>query len=136
MAVFGGRRITRTGIIFIIGIVVLGGLVTGGIFLVKNHGEAVRRDQAIKIAEQSLEDQSKIAAEQSSATKPESGSIDSPGTAAEEAKPSTATSGSDSATLPATGFDDANVIGRTAMIAILALSIAYYVSSRRALSAL
>ena len=136
MATFGGWRLTQTGIVFIVGILILGGLVTGGIFLVKNHGEAVRRDQAVKIAEQSLEDQSKIAAQQNKSTEPDSESINSTGTPAEESKPSVSPSGSQSAVLPETGFDDTNVIERTAIIAILALSIAYYVSSRRALNTL
>ena len=56
MTLFGGWRITRAGILFIVGVLVLGAIVTGGIFLVKNHGEAVRRDEAIKIAEQTLKD--------------------------------------------------------------------------------
>lgn len=51
-------RITRAGVALTVGIIVVTGLIIGGLFLVKNQGEQARRDEAIKIAEQKLEDQS------------------------------------------------------------------------------
>jgi hypothetical protein len=148
MAVFGGRRLTRTGLLFVIGIIVLGGLVTGGIFLVKNHGEVVRRDQAVKIAETNLKDQSKAP----TATQPVNGGTadkdqtNKAGTGASSApsadtgtntNPNTNTntntaSSSDTSALPVTGPDDLLIFGRTIIVAILAFSVVSYVASRRA----
>lgn len=51
-------RITRAGVALTVGIIVVTGLIIGGLFLVKNQGEQARRDEAIKIAEQNLEEQS------------------------------------------------------------------------------
>jgi lysozyme family protein len=139
MAVFGGWRITRAGVLFIVGILVLGGLVTGGIFLVKNHGEAVRHDQAVKIAEQNLKDQSQTSTQP--VTTDTSSNSDQTNTATTDSNSttntdtSTATTGTDATTLPETGVDGLQVLGQTVIIAIVALSVAYYVSSRRALRA-
>lgn len=147
MAVFGGWRLTRAGIFFVIGILVLGGLVTGGIFLVKNHGEAVRRDQATKIAEQNLKDQSQTAAHPATATgSNNAGGTDKTGTNTSTTNTSTtdtSANGTSSTTatnnasqLPVTGINDLQFIGQAAILALLALSAAYYVSSRRAARAL
>ena len=51
-------RVTRAGVGLIIGIIVLAGLVWGGLYLVKERGEAARRDETLKIAEQKLKDES------------------------------------------------------------------------------
>jgi len=137
MALLGGWRLTRTGALFVIGILVLGGLVTGGVFLVKNHGEAVRRDQAVKIAEQNLEDKSKevstpIAttpeASQPDTTKP--GQTSTPGT--HTGTDTTVVASAGAAQLPQTGVDAVQGIQQLAVVTILALSVAFYVSSRRA----
>ncbi|MDB5180112.1 MAG: hypothetical protein JWN12_744 [Candidatus Saccharibacteria bacterium] len=135
MAVLGGWRLTRAGVLFIVGILVLGGLVTGGIFLVKNHGEAVRHDQAVKVAEQNLKDQSQTATQPTNT----SGSSDSTNagttnTAGTDTSTSSTTAAGNSSTteLPVTGIDDLQVLGRAAILAVLALSAAYYVTSRRA----
>lgn len=161
MAVFGGRRLTRTGLLFVIGIIVLGGLVTGGIFLVKNHGEAVRRDQAVKIAEANLKDQSKQPTSTQPVTTGTSSTPDSsqttgsgtgtgtgsgatttaaaPGgpnttstSTSPTSNPDTSTKGaSNASSLPVTGPNDFQSLGRTIIIAIVAFSVAFYVSSRR-----
>lgn len=133
MAAFGGWRLTRAGILFIIGILVLGGLVTGGVFYVKNHGEAVRRDQAVKIAEQNLEDQSKTETKtttntdkdqnQGSATPSAQGGTDT--TTVASTNPGTSA-------LPETGIDDLQVLGTSAVLAVVAFSVVSYVMSRRA----
>lgn len=132
MAVFGrlsGWRLTRTGVLFVIGIIVLGGLVTGGIFLVKNHGEAVRRDQAVKIAEQNLKDQSQTSTQPVNASdSSNSGNTDTTNTTGTTAT----TDAGSAAALPVTGIDEMQFLGRVAMLAVLALSAAYYVASRRA----
>lgn len=140
MVVFGGRRLTRTGLLFVIGIIVLGGLVTGGIFLVKNRGEAVRRDQAVKIAEANLKDQSKTP----TATQPVNGGTaekDQTNTAGTGTSATTSTDtgtsdktgvGSDASALPVTGPDDVLMFGRSMIVAILVFSVVSYVASRRA----
>ncbi|HEY8992595.1 MAG TPA: hypothetical protein VIM37_01960 [Candidatus Microsaccharimonas sp.] len=142
MAIFGGWRLTRAGILFIIGIIVLGGLVTGGIFLVKNHGEAVRRDQAVKIAEAKLKEDSKT----QTATQPvntdttdtdktsTSGTDTNTDTATAPATDSGAAAGSDATALPVTGPDDLLIFGRTMIVAIVAFSVVSYIASRRAVS--
>ena len=150
MAAFRGWRLTRTGILFVVGILVLGGLVTGGIFLVKNHGEVVRRDQAVKIAEQNLKTQSNKPSQPTNASNGgDSNSTDkskdttgTPGTAGTAgtsgadanngAAPTTATT--NSSELPVTGINDLQLIEQAAIMAVVALSVAYYVASRRAAS--
>lgn len=51
-------RITRAGVGLTIGIIILGLVVLGGLYLVKQRGEQARRDQAIQVAQQNLESQS------------------------------------------------------------------------------
>jgi len=128
MATLGRLRVTRAGILFIVGVLILGILVTGAIFLVKNRGEAVRRDQAIQIAEQNLKDQS--AATSAADTDDEGADVppsDSTDTATDTTTVATTTPAETE--LPQTGPESA---GNIAIVAILALSIAFYVASRRA----
>ena len=131
MAVFGGWRLTRAGILFVIGILVLGGLVTGGIFLVKNHGEAVRRDEAVKVAEQNLKDKSEVESKPIATSTPDDSSTNSAnngGSAAETTTPPATTPATSE--LPQTGPADG--LMNTLIVAMLALSVGFYVSSRRA----
>lgn len=144
MAVLGGYRLTRTGVLFIVGILVLGGLVTGGIFLVKNHGEAVRHDQSVKIAEQNLKDQSQTSTQPvNGSTGDNSGetgsSTDTPSTTGTGTTTTTApdtTATTNPGQLPVTGIDDLTFAGQAAVLAILALSTAYFIASRRAVQQL
>lgn len=137
MAVFGGYRITRTGILFIAGILVLGGLVTGGIFLVKNHGEAVRHDQAVKIAEQNLKDQSQTPT-QTTNSNDNSGETGASTNTGSTSGTSTTTDTSTTATtntateLPVTGINPVQFIEQAAILAAITLAVAYFVTSRRA----
>ncbi|MFZ2126212.1 MAG: hypothetical protein WAV04_01755 [Candidatus Microsaccharimonas sp.] len=118
MSIFNGWRITRAGVVFVAGIIILAGLVFGGIWLVNQRGEQARRDEAIKIAEQQLQEQSEVAAETNSEP-----------VQAEETQTNTATSTSaNAAELPATGPELMQLLA----IALLALSVGYYVTSRRA----
>ncbi len=135
MAMLSGWRVTRVGILFVIGVIVLGGLVVGGIYLAKHRGEQVRRDQAIAIAEKNLTSQSAMTPSTTAAPSTES-SDKSPaathvGTAATgaSASGSVASTGSAAAQLPQTGFDG---VGRLVIVTILSLSVAFYVASRRA----
>ena len=135
MAMFSGWRVTRVGIVFVIGVIVLGGLVVGGIYLAKHRGEQVRRDQAIAIAEKNLTSQSAITPSTATAPSTESSNTSSDathvGTAATDANTSgsTTSTGSTTAQLPQTGFDG---IERLVVVTILSLSVAFYVASRRA----
>lgn len=128
MAILGGWRLTRAGVLFVIGILVLGGLVTGGIFLVKNHGEAVRRDEAVKVAEQNLKDQSEVATQPiASDTSKDNDKTDTKPAETVIAAQTQATE------LPETGpSGPLNVL----IVTILALSVSFYVASRRAVSRL
>jgi FtsZ-interacting cell division protein ZipA len=114
MPMFNGWRLTRTGVLFVIGIIVLAGLVFGGIVLVRERGEQARRNEAIKVAEQSLKDESEVAV-----------------TPVEEkpaAEESTAMQSQTTTELPQTGPELTGLIAVT----ILSLSAAFYVTSRRA----
>jgi len=132
MAMLGGWRLTRTGILFVIGVVVLAGLVFGGIVLVRQRGEQVRRDEAVKVAEQNLKEQSEVAttpAEESAASESEAEAA-----AAQEAAENAAGSNAAASAigqLPETG--PADDFGRIIAVTILATSVAFYVSSRRSL---
>jgi hypothetical protein len=124
MAIFNGWQITRAGVVFVIGILVLAGLVFGGIWFVNERGEQARRDEAIKIAQQQLEEQSEVATETNTGTVP----VDEE----EENGPVPSSSGEERVELPETGPEIVHILAVTA----LALSAAYYVSSRRALARL
>ncbi|RWZ78532.1 MAG: hypothetical protein EOT05_02160 [Candidatus Microsaccharimonas sossegonensis] len=160
MAVFGGYRITRTGIFFIVGMLLLGGLVTGGVLLVKNRGEAVRNDQAVKIAAQNLKDQSQAVPQTTSTTNNSAGtgtgsSTSTPNatnTPATNTNAATNTAGTNinpggntntnaggtsppttnnASELPVTGIDGVQFVEQAAILAAVALSVTYFVSSRR-----
>jgi hypothetical protein len=145
MAAFGGWRLTRSGVVFIVGILVLGGLVTGGVFLVKNHGEAVRHDQAVKIAEQNLKDQSKTGTQPTDTASSDgsngsntTNNADKTSTAGTNTATTTTTAsnanGSNASQLPVTGIDDFQVLGTSTVLALLAFSVVSYLLSRRATS--
>ncbi|MBC7459707.1 hypothetical protein H7200_03285 [Candidatus Saccharibacteria bacterium] len=132
-----GLRITRAGIIFVVGIIVLAGLVFGGVMIAKNRGEQVRRDEAVKIAEQTLKDQSEAiateAVDDTSTTTAGSTGGSTTTAGATNTTGSTdviATTGTAPAQLPETG--PASDLARLAIVTILAVSIAVYVASRRA----
>jgi len=127
MSVFSGWRITRTGIIFVLGIIVLVGLVFGGIWLVRERGEQARRQEAVKIAEQNLESQSQAPAENEAQTSTET--VSAPTTNTETQQTAT-TAATPSNGLPETGPGD---ITQVIVVAILALAAGYYLTSRRAL---
>lgn len=51
-------RITQSGVALTVGIIILTALIVGGLFWVKQSGEQARRDEAVKIAEEKLEEES------------------------------------------------------------------------------
>lgn len=52
-------HITRTGVALTVGVIILGLAALGGLYAVKQHGEQARRDEAIAIAQQQLESESR-----------------------------------------------------------------------------
>jgi hypothetical protein len=117
MAIFGGWRITRAGIVFIGGIIVLAALIWGGIWLVRERGEQARRDEAVKVAQENLEEQSGTITETVTNDEEEQ----------TEASTQTPQPSAPAAELPATGGS----FGALVAITALALAGAYYASSRR-----
>jgi len=51
-------RITGAGVALTVGIIVVTGLIIGGFFWARESGEQARRDEAVQIAEENLEEQS------------------------------------------------------------------------------
>ena len=49
------RQVTRAGVGLVVGIIILGALVLGGLWLVRERGEQARREEAINIADQQLQ---------------------------------------------------------------------------------
>lgn len=52
-------HITRAGVALTVGIIIVTGLIIGGFFWARHSSEQARRDEAIKIAQQNLENASK-----------------------------------------------------------------------------
>lgn len=125
MAIFNGWQITRTGVVFVIGIIVLVALVFGGIWLVRDRGEQTRRQEAAKIAQENLESQSEAPTDTSTATN--SGAVAPPDTTETESQP-TVSAAATSNELPQTGAD----VSHVAILSLLVLAAAYYATSRRA----
>jgi hypothetical protein len=119
MALFGGWRLTRTGILFFVGLVVLIALVVGAIWWVRERGEQVRREEAIQVAEETLTEQS---------NNPVAISPSEPEADEEESSQATPTSSE----LPATGPELSALLA----VGMLAIVSSYYVASRRALARL
>jgi Flp pilus assembly protein TadB len=112
MAIFNGWRITRAGIIFVAGLVILAGLVFAGVYWVAQRGEQARREEAIQVAEQNLEQQSDPIAQEETNNGPVAVNEDT------EEQPEA---------LPETGTELVGLLAVTA----LALATGYYVQSRR-----
>lgn len=51
-------RVTRSGVALTVGIIIIGLLVLGGLYIVKQRGEQARREDAIQVAQENLESQS------------------------------------------------------------------------------
>lgn len=114
MPIFNRWQITRTGVVFVVGVILLVAVVFGGIWIVNQRGEQARRNEAIKIAEQNLENDSKVAGDTSVTQSTPDTTVD--------------THSDSSVELPKTGADLNQVI----IVTILALAVAYYLTSRRA----
>jgi len=121
-------RVTRAGVGLIIGIVILGLIVLGGLYFVKERGEQARRDEAIKIAEQNLESQS----ENGALTPPDSDTdkTDTTSTPAAEQPGSDVSTAMPAGELPQTGSADFMPL---IAVGLLSFATASYVASRRTL---
>lgn len=131
-------RITQAGVALTVGIIIVTGLIIGGLFWVKQGGEQARRDEAVKIAQQNLEEQTK---------KDTTAETEDPDKRPTEATPSenqesapaedkavnpsagNSDAGRQVAELPQTGIADQ--LARMTILALLSFSVASYVSSRR-----
>lgn len=135
-------RISQAGVALTVGIIIVTGLIIGGFFLVKNSGEQARRDEAIRIAEQNLEEQSgddvAIVEEESEDKQHENmGHDDANTSVSEPAEGNTpsdeATSEDDSAQaateLPRTGTGEQ--VSSIVALTLLTFSVTSYVASRR-----
>jgi len=52
------RQVTRAGVGLVVGIIILGALVLGGLYLVRERGAQARREEAITVADQQLQAES------------------------------------------------------------------------------
>lgn len=120
MAIFSGWRITRAGIVFVLGILVLAGLVFGGIWVVRERAEQARRDEAIQIASENLQEDSEEVVAPADEEAPVPDEED------EGASPSETPAPTEE--LPATGGELSGLLAVT----VLSLAGALYVTSRRA----
>lgn len=136
-------RITRAGVALTVGIIVVTGLIIGGLFLAKNQGEQARRDDAIRIAEQNLEEQSSEGVslgggESNTETTQSEESTESAGEGSTSTESSSEAASGDVAStsaaeeLPATGPADVTALLVIGLITFAGVS---YFRSRRALLA-
>jgi len=134
-------RVTQAGVALTVGIIIVTGLIIGGFFIVKNNAETARRDEAIKIAEQNLEEQSgnNVALNEgdSESNSNESTSSDDATKSDDAANESTDTSsaggnaGSSApvSELPQTG--PADQLASLVVMALLTFSVVSYIGSRQ-----
>lgn len=127
MANINRQAVIRVGALVLVALVAAG-LIISVILFVKNRGEQARRDEAIKIAnEQAAEEDTPAPTDESTSE----GTVNP-----DETQEETATESDDEPViadadeLPATGAGDA--VLQLVAVSMLALSISFYVSSRRA----
>lgn len=118
-------RITRAGVGLTVGIIILAAGVLGGLYYVQQRGEQARREEAIQIAEENLQEQSdqdialnEPQADSESSNPPSEDGIDGSGEQG-------------TSELPQTGAE-----GTVFVVAVAGLTFAVtgYVASRRALA--
>jgi len=129
MAIYNGWRITRAGVVFVAGIIVLAALVFGGIWLVRERGEQARRAEAVAIAEQNLQAESEATPPAETGSEEASSTTETTETGVAVTEGTQAVAGTDATELPATGADLSSLV----IVTIVSLAISYFVASRRAL---
>jgi len=132
-------RLTRAGVALTVGIIVVTGLIIGGLFLVKHAGEQARYDEATKIAQQKLEDESNkdVALnsgddEKSTETKTENGANNGAESGASQQADDGASGEQQATELPQTGPAE-DGLATLVIVGVLAFAAASYWRSRRAL---
>ena len=140
-------RITRAGVALTVGIIVVTGLIIWGLFWIRGAGEQARQDEAMKIAQQQLEEESRndVALNDGDEEKANENESQSSGenstsnNSSEESASnqtssgtsSTSTSGGTASELPQTGAGD---VAPAFILALLTFSVASYVVSKRNLT--
>ena len=127
------RQVTRAGVGLVVGIIILGLLVLGGMWLVRERGEQARREEAINIADQQLQAQS----DEDIAIKPDDTSSDAPAkpepsattgqTETQNNSPVTSNPPAAATELPQTGPGAISIVG----IGLLSFAVASFVHSRK-----
>ena len=145
------RNVTRAGVGLVVGIIILGLLVLGGLWLVRERGEQARRAEAINIAEQQLQSDSdqEVAIDTEDATEKETDTPPvkeeesapapapvTPTTPTEATKPEGQTAApapsaqpEEATVLPQTGPDAFSILG----LGILSFAVLSYIHSRKLL---
>jgi FtsZ-interacting cell division protein ZipA len=126
------RNVTRAGVGLVVGIIILGLLVFGGLWLVNQRGEQARREEAITIADQQLQSESneEVAIDTSNGTNaPEAESETNPTAPQPNNGAAAAPAPAAAHELPQTG-PEASVV----MIGVLAFAVASFVHSRKLVS--
>lgn len=123
-------RVTRSGVALTVGIIIIGLLVLGGLYVVKQRGEQARREDAIQVAQENLESQSS----QNGALNPGTDSSDTATTPRDDGDRSQQmpTGGNSNAAtpgeLPATGPTE---VASLFAVALLSFSMVAYAQSRK-----
>jgi len=129
------RTVTRAGVGLVVGIIILGLLVLGGLWLVRERGEQARREEAITIADQQLQAES----DEGVALNTDEGANEKPAEPAPtEESPATASPTDNSAArqpssateLPQTGPEVASVV----VVGILSFALMSFIRSRKLVS--
>lgn len=133
MARFNGWRLTRAGIVFIIVVALLAVAVFAGLKYAQQRGEQVRRDEAAEIARETQDQPTPAIAEEETPAPTTTGETgDGSGSDVAVTTPSAPTPAATAtpapSALPATGPSD---VASIFVAAVLAYSVALYVSSRR-----
>jgi FtsZ-interacting cell division protein ZipA len=135
-------RITQAGVALTVGIIIVTGLIIGGFFFAKNTSEQARREEAVKIAEQKLKDDSntEVSLNDGDAKK----DATEPAKTDDATKNDTATTNTSSAPaagspstqqpageLPQTG--PADQLATLVTVALVTFAVVSYISSRRSI---
>lgn len=129
------RTVTRAGVGLVVGIIILGLLVLGGLWLVRERGEQAQRAEAISIADRQLEAESDkdVVLNTDEDTKEETETPAKPEEPAETTpadRPSTTVKPEAAEELPQTGPEAASI----AVFGILSFAVMSFIRSRKLVS--
>jgi FtsZ-interacting cell division protein ZipA len=129
------RNVTRAGVGLVIGIIILGLLVFGGLWLVRERGDQARRQEAINIANEQLKSESEQGValnndknQSSNSQSQNSGSQSSNSTS--QSGSSTSNTSSNASELPQTGPKETTAV----VLGFLTFAVVSFVRSRKLLS--